>query len=492
MVLVGPPRTRQILEKSLGGEDAAGADLALWPAATKILKELGVGSTEPADGDEFVDLSDFWGRKTYPVQSVRICKVASTKSSPEDALQRAATAPAAPDGASSTFAGTAAAETVLTKVDMDAVVEGEGEPFVLVRRQAVISALLPLVDKASVRRGVRLLRAEQSSPPGEPTAAAHIAQAGSDDRGGDGSGSAERVSCRVLVGADGIHSVCRLEVSAAAAALSNLRQEDGGGATSASFPRDHPVAATAVRAALARDGGEVCYRGVVDLRDGSPAAKAGLRAMFEEDEKRRPNSMAVVYGDRIRYSWGFIDGARETGYWFVKQLTDKKHSSRGDGEGGKEDAKQLSEGWPEPLKTLAEITGEECSYAHRIQDRPPLDRYEIAGFVSAWELQVRKCWSTLDSTQTSHLQCVLDAYHNLSMPHHIVLRLAEARYCQTISPRELCLFLGKPGKGFDSFLFAHPPLLLQLPSPLAFQTAYLASHKALAGGFTLLADRKLD
>lgn len=370
----------QILEKSLDGENTAGADLAIWPAATKILKELGVGSTEPVDGDEFVDLSDFWGRKTYPVRSVRICKRDNTKPSSKDGLPRGATAAAPPDSASGIRGGATAttAETVLTKVDMDAVVDGEGEPFVLVRRQAVMSALLPLVDKDSVRRGVRLLRAEQSPPPGEPTATAHIAQAGSDDRGG-GASSAERVNCRVLVGADGIHSVCRLEVSAAAAALSDLRRGDGGsGATSASSSQEHPVAATSVRAARARDGGEVCYRGVLDLRDGSPAAKAGLRAMFEEDEERRPNSMSVVYGDRIRYSWGFIDGARETGYWFVKQLTDKKRSHGDTGRGeedGLQDAGRPGEGWPEPLKTFAEITGEESSYAHQIQDRPPLDRY---------------------------------------------------------------------------------------------------------------------
>ena len=359
-------KTRQILEKSLDGEDAPGADLALWPAATKILKELGVGSTESADGDEFVDLSDFWGRKTYPVHSVRICKVDNTETPSHES------AAGSRDGASSTSAiltAAAAAETVLTKVDMDAVVDGEGEPFVLVRRQAVMSALLPLVDKDSVRRGVRLLRAEQSSPPGEPMATVHVAHVGSDDRsgGGGGAGSAERTSCRVLVGADGIHSVCRLEVSAAAAVLSNFRQEDGGGAASEFSSQEHPAATTAVRATRARDGGEVCYRGVLDLRDGSAAAKAGLRAMFEKDEERRPNSMSVVYGDRIRYSWGFIDAARETGYWFVKQLTDKK-------EGSPQETRRPGEGWPEPLKTFAEITGEECSYAHRIQDRPPLDR----------------------------------------------------------------------------------------------------------------------
>lgn len=372
-LLDGGTANKQILEKSLRGEDTGGADLALWPAATKVLKELGVGSTEPPGGDEFVDLSDFWGRKTYHVQFVRICKVDSSDTAADGSSSKSDGTPIAAVGQ----AIAAAPETVLTTVDMGAVVDGEGEPFRLVGRQAVMSALLPLVENDSVRRGVRVVRAEQSTQPGEPTAAAHIVKTGASDE----NSPSERVNCRVLVGADGIHSVCRVEVSAFAALVSTLRDEDGGTA-STSAREDPAAAATAVRATGARDGGEVCYRGVLDLRDGSPASEAGLRAMFEEDEEKRPNSMSVVYGDRLRFSWGFIDGARETGYWFVKQLTTttkKKSSSDGGVESAQQDAdvQRLGKGWPEPLKTFAAMTGDECSYAHRIQDRPPLDRYEI-------------------------------------------------------------------------------------------------------------------
>lgn len=381
MTALNQPDTKQILEKSLVGEDVGGADLALWPAATKILKELGVGSTASAETDEFVDLSDFWGRKTYPVRCVRICKVENAKKAPSS-LQGAAAAPTADvstsqsgGGDASTRSGgsglpVAAPEAVLTKVDMDAVVSGEGEPFRLVGRQAVMSALLPLVDKESVRWGVRVVRAEQSIPPGETMATAHISRSGGK--------AAEQVKCRVLVGADGIHSVCRVAVSAAAAMLPALRDEAGNvHASSSAGATAAGSAAQAVRAADARDGGEVCYRGVLDLRDGSPAAAAGLRAMFEEDEERRPSSMSVVYGDRIRFSWGFIDGTRETGYWFVKQLTGKK----------REDSSSLGQGWPEPLRTFVELTGEECSYAHRIQDRPPLERYALFGDPDRWGVE---------------------------------------------------------------------------------------------------------
>ncbi|CBJ28407.1 Flavoprotein Monooxygenase [Ectocarpus siliculosus] len=368
----------EILEKSPNGEDVGGADIALWPAATKVLKELGVGSAADSaagdDGDDdFVDLADFWGRKTYPVRFVRICKV------DKNGVKKQQQKPSSP--------AAAAPETVLTTVDMDAVVTGEGEPFRLVSRKAVMSALLPLINRGRLRRGVRVVKAEQSTPPGETTATVHIVPAAAAAAGGGGVGgsggsnnssAAERVECRVLVGADGIHSMCRVEVSAAAARLSSWGYNDGSRPASEA-PAGVPPSP---RAKGVRDGGEVCYRGVLDLRDGAPAAAAaGLRSVFEEDEEARPGSMSVVYGDRIRFSWGFIDGTGETGYWFVKQLTGTKHDRSGSGgegdqkAGARGDARLLAKRWPEPLRTLAEMTGEECSYVHRIQDRPPIDRW---------------------------------------------------------------------------------------------------------------------
>lgn len=370
-----------MLEKSLDGEDDGGADLALWPSATKILKELGVGSEEAADRKS-VNVLDFWGRRTYPVRHVRICKVHKPA---QDALSPPPTTSdfdQSNGGRTNTSAGpgddqrtinsllVAAPETVLTKVDMDAVVDGEGEPFRLVGRQAVMSSLVPLLKDGSVRRGVRVIRAEQSLPPVDPMAVAHIVNAmdsvAAPAMTSTNSPSEERITCRVLVGADGIHSVCRMEVSASATRLATLVGEKGAGTASR-------AAVTAVRATGTRDGGEVCFRGVLDLRDGSTVAAAGLRTLFEEDEKKRPSSMSVVYGDRIRFSWGFIDEARETGYWFVKQLTEKRSGSSTEEEAAQNE--RPGETWPEPLRTFSRMTGEECSYAHRIQDRPPLDRY---------------------------------------------------------------------------------------------------------------------
>lgn len=346
-----------------------------------------MGSSKTADDDGFVDVSDFWGQNTYPVQLVRICKV--DKLSQEQHHQARASSSkstAVPEGvegkvqAGSVFANPP--DKVLTKVDMDAVVEGTGEPFRLVRRRAIMSSMLPLLELGRIRRGARVVRAEQSSPPRTPTATACVVstpvarEAASDASAG---GEQQTIVCRVLVGADGINSVCRREVVAVASALA--AGTGGDGATSLSYSGGSPVAAAG--ASGPRDGGEVCYRGVLDFKAGSAAAR--LRALFEEDEERYPNSMSVVYGDRIRFSWGFLDGARQTGYWFVKQLTEK-----GRGKGGSGDAEEtgqndrLGEEWPEPLRTFARMTNKECSYAHRIQDRPPLERsvFNVHSFVT--------------------------------------------------------------------------------------------------------------
>lgn len=351
-----------------------GADLALWPAATKILKELGVGSAEPADSG-FVN-ADFWERKTYPVHLVRMAKVVPK---PNEVPSPASDSSPGDGGSSSSVVS--APEEVLTTVDMDAVVDGEGQPFQLVGREALMSSLLPLLPGENIHRGVRVSRAEQVFLPGKNSAAAAYvdksptlrssAQTSSSSSKVGHVAPGERRLCRVLVGADGIHSVCRPEVSATAAAVS---AED----VLAHERKSNTVPAADAAAAVAvtpRYGGEVCYRGVLDLREGSTASQ--LRPLFEEDEWARPESMSVVYGDRIRYSWGFIDSAQETGYWFVKQLADKERSVTGSGSSGgkgRGPSEMPVQGWPEPLRTFARLTDKGCTYAHRIQDRPPIPR----------------------------------------------------------------------------------------------------------------------
>lgn len=362
------------MEKSERGSEDGGADLALWPAATKVLKELGVGSSDPSKGNGDSDeASDFWVEKTYPVRRVRICKV-------DEIVKNGAGVGHRNVGDNDGFLD-ATPNSILKAVDMDAVVEGEGEPFRLVGRQAVMGALLGLVENRHVRQGLRVVRVTQGLPPEELKATVYVAR--TMDRKTEPPIPQETLACRVLVGADGIHSVCRLEVSASTKALKALVT---GGDIKRTGPCGSPGAHTGAEGGP-RDGGEVCYRGVFDLREGSDArvAAAGLGVLFKRDEEEHPSSMSVVYGDRIRFSWGFLDGVRETGYWFVKQLIDEASGGVGGngtaGEHGGANAKQIGEAWPEPLRTFARVTGKDCSYVHRIQDRPPLDRYVYVFFL---------------------------------------------------------------------------------------------------------------
>lgn len=375
----------QVLEKSRSGDVEDGADLALWPAATKILKELGVGSTAPGKGG-LTESTDFWEQKTYPVHLVRMAKVSKARGPPESNGSPPGVSKAGPEVDGNATATTEPApEEVLKVVDMDAVVLGEGEPFQLVGRKALMTALLSLVEeRAGLERGARVLRAEQVLTPRGQFATAVVVGAEAAGSKGPGGGSAsgpasrdvaegetepprqEERPCRVLVGADGIHSVCRREVLAAA---DPTKAYPGG------FSGDHPrPAAGGASTSGPRYGGEVCFRGVLDLKDDSDPAMAGLRGLFEDDEERKPGSMSVVYGDRIRFSWGYLDRARETGYWFVKQLTDEKDGvvERGRGPEGSEGKYQAR--WPEPLRSFARLTKKSCSYVHRIQDRAPLKR----------------------------------------------------------------------------------------------------------------------
>ncbi|CAM9385567.1 unnamed protein product [Choristocarpus tenellus] len=279
----------KILERSSAGNSETGADLALWPSAAKILKELGVGCE--VDGTP----SDFWDRKTYPVRTVYMSKTTNEAGGLE----------------------------VLKCVDMETVVEGEGEPFRLVGRQAVMAPLTALLRDGTISYGSSVSGVEELAP-GKNSATASVADA-------------PNLSCRVLVGADGIRSVCREAVTGCSSAR------------------------------RARDGGETCYRGVLDLREGS-AGSDTLRELFKAEERRQPESMSIVYGNRIRFSWGYLDGALETGYWFVKQLDDPP---------GEKVPPSLppQARWPEPLKTFASVSEAAGKYVHCIQDCDPLPRW---------------------------------------------------------------------------------------------------------------------
>ena len=180
--------------------------------------------------------------------------------------------------------------TDLTRLSMDRVVGEDSVGFRLVERRKLLErlrALLPVgqasynctVEKiTSSRDGVKVIGSVQ------------------DDN---------EISCmqtfngRIAVGADGIKSCCRRYVVAG---------------------NDTPI----------RFGGEVCYRGIVQLdgdnggeggasgtsdgtglrrrrvSDDGHEASPGLAELFAENESMKPESFTIHYGEKTRSAWGYV------------------------------------------------------------------------------------------------------------------------------------------------------------------------------------------
>lgn len=79
------------------------------------------------------------------------------------------------------------------------------------------------------------------------------------------------------------------------------------------------------------------------------------------------NGGGLRYGRRIRYSWGYLDSARRSAFWFVKQLHDDAAAVQ--------PLEEACESWPEAVRLLALATEQHHSYIHVINDRPPLPRW---------------------------------------------------------------------------------------------------------------------
>lgn len=108
----------EVLERRTDALTAeSGADLALWPGAITILKELGVPVS-------------FFDDDCFALHTVHMCNM--------DFAPGADESPKA---------------TVLTTIDMNAATDGTGESFVLVSRHALMTRLRALVDTGLVKYG---------------------------------------------------------------------------------------------------------------------------------------------------------------------------------------------------------------------------------------------------------------------------------------------------------------------------------------------------
>jgi 2-polyprenyl-6-methoxyphenol hydroxylase-like FAD-dependent oxidoreductase len=136
---------------------------------------------------------------------------------------------------------------------------------------------------------------------------------------------------RIVVGSDGINSLCRSVIRAATG-----KNDD-----------------------TSRYCGELCYRGVCELKKNSE-----ISTIFLENEKKKPAAMTIFYGDGIRASWGMIDQKNTQGFWWIKVKSPKPDP---------DPKAPLS--WPPPLNLLHQSTDPALLYVHPILDRVPSNKW---------------------------------------------------------------------------------------------------------------------
>ncbi|KAG5181541.1 hypothetical protein JKP88DRAFT_321344 [Tribonema minus] len=350
-----------VVERCGDGDRDHGADLALWPGAADMLRALGVGEG-----------TGLWEGGTYPVDTVYMTRDRSSSSS-------------------SSGGDSNGQEQVLKKVDMAAVCMGLGRKFCLVSRERLVAALSAVVPRGALTTARVAAVGEDASAAwaeaadGGAIARGRLAEAADGsaivrDCGAEAADGSAIARGRVVVGADGIRSLCRAAVVGEGG---DAEIRDGGEIEISADGGE------AERSDAATEHGSVFLGGVVDLRGGQPGS--ALSDIFEANELNKPNRtmgreslhmltdtlpsdeaqlfsgtmrMSIVYGDGIRYSWGYIDATRTTGYWFVKQMV-----STGDA--------SPHETWPEPLRTFA-AHNPQGIYKHSIQDRAPLPRWSTS------------------------------------------------------------------------------------------------------------------
>lgn len=249
-----------LLERRSKGTHDDGADLGLWPSGVSILRALHV----PAS---------FFDDHTYPVKRVHM------RTTNDELLQ---------------------------DLSMDEVVKGTGDHFRLIGRQKLLAALhQQLPPDAPLHYDCQVIDIHEDSQ--GVTVHATVA------------GEARTFKASIVVGADGINSVCRRLV---------LGRSDG----------------------AVRQSGEVCYRGLCSLA--SPA----LRELFTQQKEK--NAMTLLYGSAMRASYGVLDGLANEGYWWIKVPADSTVDS-----------------WPAPFAELRALTPASHCFMHSVVDRMPSSRW---------------------------------------------------------------------------------------------------------------------
>ena len=266
-----------LLEKRDENAKDDGADLGLWPSSIKILKQIGI-------------YSDFWNEYSYSVKKVHMTKLNEK-------------------------------EEVMNVVNMEKVVEGTGENFRLVGRKQLMSEINKIIqDNCKIKNKIKYNTKVNEIKILEDGVMVRITD--KDDK-------ISEINGRIVVGADGINSICRTILN------SNNKL-------------DNEI----------RYNGEVCYRGVCHLSNQTDE----IKKLFFENEVKKPQTMSIYYGNGMRGSWGLINDKGDIGFWWLKVKSDCNTSI-------------ITDKWPFPFKELYEITQKSELYIHPISDRVPINKW---------------------------------------------------------------------------------------------------------------------
>lgn len=197
-----------VLERKLRGDADGGADLALWPSASAVLRAL--------MEDRAGETASLWDVDSYPVKTVYMTTVEHDTG----------------------------AEQILKKVDMQSVVAGLDDNFRLVGRDKLINTIRSWCWPNNVIYDSHVTAVTEDVQQKQATVATADGQ--------------KHTGC-LVVGADGINSLCRRAVV-------------GGEETGPRY------------------GGEVCYRGLISL-EGTPESR--VHELLRTREEQRPESMTV-------------------------------------------------------------------------------------------------------------------------------------------------------------------------------------------------------
>lgn len=208
---------------------------------------------------------------------------------------------------------------VLKNINMTHVTGESGEGFVLVARQLLTNALQSLTQHqcgADVYYNCTVEGVEETAD------RVHVNYL-------DEHGTPHSVSSRIALGADGAHSVTRSHI--------------------------HPGLKNHINYC-----GEVCYRGVLSLDTLSKQDAQLVLSLLPDTPS--DHCMRINYGAGLRSSVGYIDATGKTIFWWVKVITATPPPP----------GKIPHCTWPEPLKTLHDITPSPNFYLHRVNDSRPL------------------------------------------------------------------------------------------------------------------------